>query len=126
VAGISTAAGNSLLDHILSTAAWTIPPACYISCHTADPGLAGGSEVVGGSYARQGDTAFDAAAARTTANTGAVTWVDMPAVTVTHVGAWDSVGGGVFLAGGALSTQQVLNAGDTLTINAGDLDVNTV
>jgi len=48
----------------------------------------------------------------------------MPACTVTHVGIWDAESSGNFLMGGSLDASKVVNAGDTFTIAAGDLDVS--
>jgi len=121
--GISTTTGNKFLDHILSTSSWTMPSACYISLHTADPGTTGADEVTGGSYVRQGDTAMDAASSLTADNTNAISFTSMPAETVTHVGIWDSETDGEFLCGGSLAASKTTDAGDTLTISAGDLDV---
>lgn len=120
---ISTYLGNALLDHVLRNTAYTSPTTVYLSLHTADPGLTGANEVVGGSYARQA-CAFDAAASKATQNAAAESFTAMPAVTVTHVGIWDAVSAGNFLWGGALAASKVVNSGDTFTIADTDLDVS--
>jgi hypothetical protein len=97
-----------------------------VSLHTADPGLTGASEVTGGSYARQTVTLgapADGGGGRQIANTAAVTWTDMPAVTVTHVGLWDAATSGNFLYGDALTASQVVNAGGTFEFPIGNLTV---
>lgn len=95
----------------------------YASLHTADPGLTGASEVTGGSYARQAIT-FDAPAGGVSANSAALTFTDMPSVTVTHVGVWDAATVGNFVYGDVLSNgNQVVNAGGTFEIPIGDLDL---
>lgn len=95
----------------------------YCSLHTADPGLTGATEVTGGSYARQAIT-FSAAASGATANTAALEFTSMPAVTVTHVGIWDAASTGNFVYGDVLTGgSQVVNSGGTFTIPIGDLDL---
>jgi len=121
--GVSDSVENELLDHILSTAAWTMPSGAYVSLHTADPGETGVNEVVGGSYGRQGDTAFDVAASGATSNTADITFTSMPACTVTHVGIWEVASAGTFIAGGIMAPNKPVGAGGTLIIPAGDLDV---
>ena len=99
-----------------------------VSLHTADPGLTGASEVTAGanSYARQPVT-FGAPATggggRQIANSAALTWTDMPAVTVTHVGIWDALTVGNFLYGDALTASQVVNAGGTFEFPISNLTV---
>lgn len=100
-----------------------MPAACYISLHTADPGTTGADEVTGGSYGRQGDTVFSAAASLASDNDSAISFTGMPSATVTHVGIWDSESSGEFLCGGSLGASKSVDAGDTVTISAGDLDV---
>lgn len=124
MAGFGNTVENEILDHVLSTGAYTMPTACYISLHTADPSDTGADECTGGSYIRQGDTAFAAAASGTTDNDSAISFTLMPACTVTHVGIWDAESSGNFLMGGSLDASKVVNAGDTFTIAAGDLDVS--
>ena len=123
MAGFSNDAENDLLDHILSISSWTMPAGCYVSLHTADPSDTGASECTGGSYARQGDTAFSAAVGGASDNDSDISFTNMPACTVTHVGIWDSATVGTFLLGGSLDASKVVNSGDTFTISAGDLDV---
>lgn len=98
----------------------------YVSLHDDDPGLTGTDEISGGSYARQTvtfGTIADGGGGRQIANTGAVSFALMPAVTVTHVGLWDAVTGGNFLYGDAITASQVVNAGGTFEFPIGDLKV---
>jgi hypothetical protein len=108
-----TAEGNTIID------GWN---SHYVSLHTGDPGATGASEVAGGSYARQQVT-LSAAANKASANTGALNFTGMPAVTITHVGIWTLESGGAFEIGGALAVQKTTNAGDTFQLPVGDLDV---
>lgn len=99
-----------------------------VSLHTDDPGLTGANEVTPGanSYERKAVT-FGVPATggggRQIANTGALTWTDMPGVTVTHVGLWDALETGNFLYGDALAAPQVVNAGGTFEFPIGNLTV---
>ena len=115
---------DALLDHILSTTAFTMPTALYVSLHDDPPGETGANEVVGGSYARQGDTAMDAASGGASANTNVIEFSGMPTVGpspagVKFVGLWDAVSGGNFLwggpLGGAASTFTAADTGDLFT-----------
>lgn len=114
-----------VLDHVLGVAAFTMPAARYVSLHTAattDAG--GGTEVTGGSYARQ-TTTFAAATlgAGATSNAGSINFPNMPSATVTHVAIWDAVTAGNMLYHGALTSPQVVPAGNTFTFAIGDLDI---
>lgn len=81
-----------------------------------------GTEVTGGSYARQTVT-FSAASSGATSNSGTLTWTTMPACTVVGVEVWDSNGAPIRWWWGALAASKSVNAGDTFTIAAGDLDL---
>ena len=119
--GVSDSVENDLLDHVLSTSAWTIPAGCYVSVHDGDPGETGANEI--SSTTRQGDTAFDAAASGHTSNTSDITYTSMPACTVSHVGIWDQASAGTFLAGGIVAPARSVGASSTFIFAAGDLDV---
>lgn len=122
---ISDYAENKLLDAVFNSTAFSVTGDPYVSLHDGAVGETGANEVTGGSYARQ-QAAFGAAAAGAVANTGTITYTDMPAVGgggVTDVGVWDAVSAGNFLWGGTLTAAKTTNAGDTFTIAVGDLDV---
>lgn len=122
---------NEILDHVLRNAAYTSPTTVYVALFTDSASaveLEAGTltnEVTAGanSYARQAVT-FDAAASGATANSGAISFVDMPAVTVAYVAVMDALTAGNVLFHGALSANKTLNAGDTFTIATGDLDIS--
>lgn len=121
----STYLANKLLDHTLGTAEYTKPAAVYVSLHTADPGLNGANEISGGSYVRQ-PAAFDSADGKHAQNTSQISFEGMPEQIdspITHGAVWDQASGGNFLYGGSLTSQKVVNAGDTFIIPAGDLDI---
>lgn len=119
-----TTEANRLLDASLGTAAYAAPttPMKLALATSASSASAAGTEVTGGSYARQ-NVAFSAASAGATANTGAVTYTNMPATTVTHVDLYDSAGSprrGWF---GALTASKTTAAGDTLSFAIGAITV---
>ena len=59
---------SKLIDHFLGTTTYTKPSAVYVGLFTVTPGEAGGgTEVTGGSYARQAAT-FGAASSGATTN----------------------------------------------------------
>lgn len=124
MAGLSDYSALKILDKLLRNVDFTVADQ-HISLHTADPGVAGGSEVTAGgfTYARQNAT-FAVAAARATTTTALLEWLNMPAVTVTHVGVWDAATAGNFIIGGALAASKTVNAGDTFQLPTGDLDAS--
>ncbi len=85
---------------------------------------AAGTEVVAGgnTYARQSVT-FTSAATGSASNTAALTWSNMPGVTVVGVEIWDSAGTPVRLWYGPLTSSQAVTAGNTFQIAAGALTV---
>lgn len=113
---------NEILDHTLGTGSFTMPTA-YVSLHTANPDEdASGTEVSGGSYARQ-TCAFDAASGGSASNTSDESFTNMPAATVTHFGIWDASTSGNMLLYGALDTSKTTTSGDTLSFTAGNLTI---
>jgi len=115
---------NKLLDHFLGTTSYTAPSSVKVALMTVaedDTGTAG-TEVSGGSYARQ-TAAFDAAASGATQNSANIDFTDMPACTVVGIAIYDGTTGD-FLVHGTLSANKTLDAGDTLRIATGDLDIS--
>lgn len=121
----STYLANKLLDHVFRNTAYTQPATVYLALYTSDPTDADvGTEVAGGSYARQSFT-VNVAAASATANAGTITFPTASANwgTVTHVGIRDANAAGNLLAYGALAASRTINSGTTFSIAAGDLDI---
>lgn len=83
---------------------------------------AAGTEVVGGSYARQ-NANLGASSGGAQTNTAEIRFTNMPAVTVVGVELYDSAGSPVRLWHGPLAANKVVNAGDDFVIPAGDLDL---
>lgn len=98
--------------------------ATHVSAHTADPGDSGTNEVSGGSYARSAIT-FNAPAAGSLDSSN-VPAISIPAATtVTHVGYWDALSGGVFLGSSVVTGTEVFNNAGTLSVTDADLDLNS-
>lgn len=84
--------GNQILAHYL------IASPSWLALHSVDPTVLGdaASEVAGGDYARQ-RASWSAPGSKTVASTTALTFVGMPAATVTYLGVWDAASGGNLL-----------------------------
>jgi hypothetical protein len=114
---------NKLLDHVLRNVSYTSPTTVFVGLFTADPTDAGtGTEVSGGSYARQ-------ILSVTTATGGIVTSsadVTFPQCTaswgtVSHIGLLDALSSGNLLMHTALTTSRSIETGDVLKISTGSL-----
>lgn len=115
---------NKLIDHFLGTTTYTKPAAVYVGLFTVSPGEAGGgTEVTGGSYARQAAT-FSAASSGATSNSANIDFAGMPAATTVAIGIFDASTSGNMLLYGTLTTNKTTDAGDTLRIATGDLDIS--
>lgn len=116
---------NELLDHVLRNSAYTPPATVYLALFTAAPGeTGGGTEVSGGSYARQ-SCAFDVAASGATQNTSEVAF---PVATgnwgtITHFAVFDASSGGNMLYYGALAASKTINTDDQFKFAAGAVDI---
>lgn len=115
---------NKLLDHFLGTTSYTMPASVYVALYTVAPSDAGGgTEVTGGSYARQTAT-FSAASSGATSNDANIDFTNMPTSTVVAIGVHDALTSGNLLVWGTLTANKSLDAGDTLRIATGDLDIS--
>ena len=115
---------NKLIDHFLGTTSYTMPAAVYVGLFTVTPGeAAGGTEVTGGSYARQAAT-FTGAASGATSNDTNIDFTGMPAATTVAIGIFDASTSGNMLLYGSLTVNKTTDAGDTLRIATGDLDIS--
>lgn len=121
---VVTVEANALLTSSVKGTAYTAPTgAINLSLDTViGSASAAGTEVTGGSYARQSVT-WGTASAGSIANSVAITFTAMPAVTVVGVGIWDSAGTPIRRWWGAVSPNKVLGAGDTLSFAIGALTV---
>jgi hypothetical protein len=116
---------NKVLLHVFGATAYTAPSTLYVALFTSDPGEAGtGTEVSGGSYARQTIT-FTVTGAQAL-NTAAVEFPTATASwgTITYAAVYDAVSSGNLLASGALTTSKTIASGDVLRIPAGSFAIN--
>jgi hypothetical protein len=114
---------NKLLDHVLRNVSYTSPTTVYVGLYTSDPeDDNSGTEVSGGSYARQ-------ILSVTTSTDGIVTSsadVTFPQATaqwgtISHIGLLDAVSSGNLLMHTPLTTSRAVEVGDVLKISTGSL-----
>lgn len=120
---IGNAYETLMLKWACTTDAVTRPTGWRVSLHTADPGEDGTSnELSGNTYARAAATL--SVTGNVASNTGAVSFPNTSGVNwsqVTHAGLWDHESTPRFIAGGALSVNKTIEAGDTGNFAAGEL-----
>ena len=115
---------KELLDHVFAGNAYSAPAAVYVGLFTSNPDEDGsGTEVSGGSYARQaGSFTVSGNTATTTAAiefpTATATWG-----TITHIGIYDASSAGNLLAYAALTASKAIASGDVFRIPTGDIDI---
>ncbi len=98
----------------------------YLALYTNNPTIADtGTEVTGGSYARQQLSFANASDGAKVSNTSE-TFTNMPATTVTHWGIRDASSGGNLLYFGAFDLPVQLNASDSFPIASGDIVLGEV
>lgn len=115
---------NKLIDHFLGTTAFTKPTTAYLALYTVAPtDSTSGTEVTGGSYARQTVT-FNAAASGSTTNDANIDFNNMPACTVVAIAVCDALTSGNILVYGGLTSNKSLDAGDILRVASGDLSIS--
>ena len=122
---ISNYLENALINGTLRATSFTAPAAVYVSLHTADPTDAGtGTEVSGGSYARQAAT-FGAPSNGASTTTADITYPQATAGygTVTHIGIFDALTTGNLLYHSPLNTSKTIDTGDIFKITSGSLTV---
>ena len=122
---ISNYLENALINGTLRATTFTAPAAVYVSLHTADPTDAGsGTEVTGGSYARQAAT-FGAPSNGASTTTADITYPQATAGygTVTHIGIFDALTTGNLLYHSPLNTSKTIETGDIFKITSGSLTV---
>ena len=129
MAGISTYLENALLNAVLRQIAYTSPTHVWLALFTVAPGVGGGgTEVSGGSYARQqidnGTSNFSAPSLGSTSNGGVVTF---PQATVTwgSVVAWGvfdaSTGGNLLFFGTLVGVNEVQSLSITGSPTSGSI-----
>ena len=115
---------NALLDALVGTASYSVTTPIKVALVTViGTDSAAGTEVTGGSYARQSVT-FGSASGGSISNSGALNFTSMPACTVVGVDIYDSAGTPKRLAYGPLTANKTVSAGDTFQIAAGSLTLS--
>lgn len=112
---------DDIINHFFRNSAVSAPTTHFLALFTVAPDKygSGGTEVAGGSYARQAIT-LGAPVLGITSNTNALDYLVMPAADVVYGGIYTLVTGGVFLRGGYFSSTRSVTAGKTFTVPAGD------
>ena len=116
---------NKILDHVLKNISYTSPTTAYVGLFMSDPTDAGtGTEVSGGSYARQVLSVTTASGGIVTSS-GDVTFPQATATwgTISHIGILDALTSGNLLMHTALTTSKVIETGDILKVSSGNLTV---
>lgn len=112
---------NALLDHVGLNTAYTSPTTVYVALFTVMPTASGGgTEVVGGSYARQAVT-MSAGAAGVSSNAAPLSFTAMPAGTVVGAGLYDALTVGNLLYYGPFVTSATISAGTDFDVPVGDV-----
>jgi hypothetical protein len=125
MAEISNYLENALINGTLRGTTYTAPTTTFLALYTSDPTDADtGTEVSGGSYARQSIT-MGAPSNGASTNSAAIEYPQCTADwgTVAFVGIRDAVTGGNLLYHTALDTSKVIANGDIFKITAGNLSV---
>jgi len=115
---------NLALTRLLTSSSATRPSAWYLGLFTsATSDAGGGTEVSGGSYARQ-SVAFTVSTS-TASNSATITFPTASASwgTITHVAVYDASTSGNQLFHGAVTTSKTIDSGDTFQVTSGNLTI---
>lgn len=132
MAALSDYFEEALLNHIFRNSTFTRPANIYVGLFTVAPTDAGGgTEVSGGSYARQAlatgaSSDWDAPSGGLTANTDQITFPAATADwgTIVAVGLFDALSGGNLLFHGALSPARTVDDTDIFYFSPGNLQIS--
>ena len=116
---------NALVNATLRNTSYTSPTTVYLALYTSDPTDAdSGTEVSGGSYARQSIT-FGAPSNGASTNSAAIEFPQSTGSwgTITHVGIRDDLTTGNLLYHTALDVSKTIASGDIFKIAIGSLSV---
>ena len=116
---------NALINATLRNTSYTSPTTTYLALYTSDPTDADtGTEVSGGSYARQAIT-FGAPSNGTSTNSAAIEFPQATGSwgTITHVGIRDASTTGNLLYHTPLDVSKTIASGDIFKIAIGSLSV---
>lgn len=123
----STYAANLVINALFRATNLTAPVTVYVALYTVAPtDAAGGTEVSGGSYARQ-PIAFGAPSGSpsVSTNSGTITFPTATANwgTIVAVGIFDAVSAGNLLFYGNLTANQTINTGGVFSFSAADVSI---
>lgn len=120
--GMSNYLEVALLNHIFRAETYTPPNDIYLALYTAGPSDDGtGTEVAGGSYARQVCTYSSAVSPDgKISNDITLSFLNMPACTIVGTATCDSLTVGNVLTFDPLSVSRVVVAGENLSVVIGD------
>lgn len=116
---------NKILDHVLNNTSYTSPTTTYVGLYTVAPSDAGGgTEVSGGSYARQSLSVSTASGGIVTSDAD----ISFPQATgswgtIVAIGIHDAVTSGNLLMYTDLTTSKTIETGDILKVATGSLTV---
>lgn len=117
---------DAILNHVLRNTAYTSPTTIYVGLFTAMPADdgTGGTEVSGGSYARQSVT-FAAPVTGQVANSALVQFPTATGAwgTILGMGLFDALTGGNLLYYGTLTASKTVGIGDQISFAASALTV---
>ena len=115
---------DAIRDHTLRNTAYTSPTTVYLALFsTATTEAGGGTEVTGGSYARETITFNVGTLAGEAEQSGTITFASMPTVTVVSLAVFDALTLGNMLFHGRLPRQRAITAGASYVLNTLDLRV---
>jgi hypothetical protein len=127
MAGFTDYSEDLVLDWLLTAGSATRPTSWYVALYTVAPtDTGGGTEVSGGSYAREAITFSVSGTSPATATNSAD--IEFPEATanwgtVVAAGVFDASTGGNLLAYSNLTTSKAVSTGDVLRFNTGALDI---
>ena len=125
MAAMSNYLEDALINATLRNTTFTSPATVYVGLFTTDPTDAGsGTEVSGGSYARQAGS-FAAPSNGTSTTNADITFPTATGdwCTVTHFGIFTASTAGNLLYHGVLNNSKTIQTGDILKIEIGNLTV---
>lgn len=115
---------DAVLNHVFGGSSYSAPGTLYVALYTVAPSdTGGGTEVSGGSYARQ--TGAFSVSSGTASNSSAIEYPTATADygTVVAMGIFDASTSGNLLAYGTLTTNKNVSTGDVLRFNASAIDI---
>lgn len=125
MAAMSNYLENALINATLRNTSFTSPTTVYVGLYTTDPTDANtGTEVSGGSYAREAAT-FGAPSNGASSNSAIIEFNQATATwgTVAYMGISDALSGGNLLFHAALTSSKVIENGDVFKFDTSSLSV---